>query len=76
MARQIFTDIVKSLLPQSCDKTAYSLHSSEIGAATCTAEKETPAWFIKALGRWSSNCFQNYIRVSSNTIDKIPSVLA
>ena len=76
LTRQIFTDIVKSLLPQSCDKTAYSSHSSRIGAATCAAEKETPAWLIKTLGRWSSNCFEDYIRVPSNTIDKIPSVLA
>ena len=76
LTRQIFTDIVKSLSPQSCDKTAYSSHSFRIGAATCAAEKETPAWLIKTLGRWSSNCFEDYIRVPSNTIDKIPSVLA
>ena len=42
LTHQIFTDIVKSLLPQSCDKTAYSSHSFRIGATTCAAEKETP----------------------------------
>ena len=75
LTRQVFSDIVKSLLPPSCDKTAYSSHSFRIGAATCAANKHTPMWLIKALGRWASNCFESYIRVPSDTLDKIPSSL-
>ena len=62
LTRQIFSDLVKSLLPQSCDKSVYSSHSFRIGAASCAADKQTPGWLIKTLGRWSSNCYEDYIR--------------
>ena len=75
LARQIFSDLVKSLLPYSCDSAAYSSHSFRIGAATCAADKQTPAWLIKALGRWSRRRFEEYIRIPYTTIDRIPSLL-
>ena len=75
LTRQAFSDLVKSLLPPSCDKASYSSHSFRIGAATCAADKHTPAWLIKALGRWASNCFEEYIRIPSSTLDRIPSEL-
>ena len=76
LTRQIFSDLVKSLLPNSCDSAAYSSHSFRIGAATCAADKQTPAWLIKALGRWSSRRFEEYIRIPYTTIDRIPSLLS
>ena len=75
LTRQVFSDLVKSLLPPSCDKASYSSHSFRIGAATCAADKHTPAWLIKALGRWASNCFEEYVRIPTGTLDRIPSVL-
>ena len=76
LTRQTLSDILKSLLPPSYDQRAYSSHSFRIGAATSAASKQTPVWLIKALGRWSSNCFEDYIRVPSTTIDAIPPLLA
>lgn len=76
LTRQIFSKIVKSLLPQSCNPRLYSSHSFRIGAATCAADKNTPVWLIKALGRWSSDCYQDYIRVNPGLLDKIPNLLA
>ena len=76
LTRQIFSDTLKLLLPPSYDKSGYSSHSMRIGAATCAADKNTPAWLIKALGRWSSNCFEQYIRTPVTAIDKIPSILS
>ena len=76
LTRQIFSKVLKSLLPQSCNKQSYSSHSFRIGAASCAADKQTPVWLIKALGRWSSDCYQEYIRVQPSLIDKIPSLLS
>ena len=76
LTRQIFSDIVKSLLPSSCDKSEYSSHSFRIGAATAAADKHAPAWLIKALGRWSSNCYEQYIRVNTKQIDKVSALIA
>ena len=40
LTRQLFSDLVKPLLPP-CDRSEYSSHSFRIGAATCAAGKYT-----------------------------------
>ena len=47
----------------------YSAHSFRIGAATTAADAAgLQYWLIRALGRWSSDCYKLYIRMPSATL--------
>ena len=45
-----------------------SSHSLRIGAASTAAAMGYPKYLIQSLGRWSSDCFRRYIRISDSTI--------
>ena len=51
-------------------------HSLRIGAATTAAAMGCPKWLIMSLGRWSSDCFRRYIRISDHAIINTSEVLA
>ena len=53
-----------------------STHSFRIGAATTAAAAGYPKWAIQALGRWSSDCYRIYIRLSEATINTLSKSLA
>ncbi len=77
LTRQILSSTMKSLLqPVFGDVKGYSSHSFRIGAATTAAAADLPDWLIKALGRWSSNCFEQYIRTPIKVIDSVPGKLS
>lgn len=52
------------------DPSAYSAHSLRAGGATSAANTGIPPYLIKKLGRWSSNCFEIYIREPKAAIYK------
>jgi hypothetical protein len=49
-------------------QTNLSSHSFRIGAATTLANMGHPRWLIQSLGRWSSDCFKDYLRISDAMI--------
>ena len=63
LSRASLTKELRSTL-QHCGLPAehYFTHSFRIGAATTAAAAGIPSWLIKVLGRWSSDCYERYVR--------------
>ena len=57
------------------DETLYASHSFRIGAATAAGSAGLPTWLIKTLGRWSSDCYERYIRTPRDVLVSVTSKL-
>ena len=69
LSRASLTKELRSTL-QHCDLPAKHnfTHSFRIGAATTAAAAGLPSWLIKVLGRWSSDCYERYVRDPQETL--------
>ena len=73
LTRNKLNIVMKSWLsPLHLDTNRFSSHSFRIGAASTAAAAGLPNWLIQILGRWSSQCYIRYIRISSSTISAVP----
>lgn len=53
------------------DQAHYNRHSFRIGEATSGANAGVPDYLIKTIGRWSSDCYQCYIRTPLDSVTSI-----
>ena len=57
------------------DSSEFAGHSFRIGAATTAAKANVPTWLIKVFGRWSSDCFERYIKTPPSVLAQVPQTL-
>ena len=70
LTRNAFISMLKGLLHcLGFNAADYAGHSFRIGAATSAAAAHVPDHLIKTLGRWSSDCYQRYIRTSPAVVE-------
>ena len=69
-------DVNRLLKDTTRGKANISSHSLRIGAASTAAAMGCPKWLIQSMGRWTSDCFRRYIRVSDDSISKASRCLA
>jgi hypothetical protein len=76
LTKQTLTPETRILLNQAdFNASHYAGHSYRIGAATTAASANLPAWLIKTLGQWSSDCYERYICIPSFTLSKVSATM-
>ena len=68
LSRAILTDWLRQIFSTKGIEGNFSSHSFRIGAATVAARNSIPDHLIQALGRWTSNAYQLYIRTPSEAL--------
>ena len=75
LTRQQLSSMVQSILHSAGYHGSYLGHSFQIGAATTAAAQRVPDHLIKALGRWSSDAYQQYIHTPIGILTQVSSQL-
>ena len=77
LTRTSLTHELRDILQQcGIQPQHYFSYSIRTGAGTTAAAAGIPAWLIKVLGRWSSDCYERYIRTPQETLLAIPKQLS
>lgn len=72
LTRSKLTSELRSLLSRGgFTSSEYAGHSFRIGAATAAAAANMPPWLIKVMGRWSSDCFERYIKTPLSVLMQV-----
>ena len=70
-------DMVKALMEAvGCDPDRFGAHSLRIGGATAALAAGVPPEVIRAMGRWSSEVYQIYMRLSREAATRVSCVVA
>ena len=63
LTRRVYTSLTRDLLKtMGVNAKHYASHSFRIGAATSAGAANMQPWLIKTLGRWTSDCYERYIK--------------
>ena len=73
LTRQHLASVLARIKPTHIG--SMSSHSFRIGAATTAAAAGFPRWLIQALGRWTSDCYRDYIRIPHQTLHNVSTSL-
>ena len=76
LTKQVLTAETRKLALSGFNASNYAGHSYRIGAATTAAEANLPSWVIKTMGRWSSDCYERYIKTPVSTLSGVSAMLA
>ena len=77
LSRTRFVTEVQNLLEMSgVNPLHFNGHSFRIGAATAAAAAGLPSWLIKNLGRWTSECYERYVRTPASVLAAASKALA
>ena len=68
LSRATLTDWLRQIMASARVPGNFSSHSFRIGAATVAARNGVPDHLIQAMGRWSSNAYQLYIKTPSESL--------
>ena len=68
LSHGLLTDWPRQIMAATGIAGNFSSHSFRIGAATVAAQNGIPDHLIQALGRWTSNAYQLYIRTPSEAL--------
>ena len=76
LTRGRFTSETRLLLSKGgLDSNEFAGNSFRIGAATTAASANLPRWLIKVWRRWSSDCFERYIKTPPSVLAQVPQTL-
>ena len=76
LSRGILTDWLRQVTSAAGIAGNFSSHSFRIGAATVAAHNGIPDHLIQALGHWSSNAYQLYLRTPSESLASVSQQLS
>ena len=72
LTRQLFSSMLADLLRElNMDTKHYNTHGFRIGAATSAKMANIPDTYIKMLGRWKSDTYQQYIKTPPDELAKL-----
>ena len=76
LSRQLLTSWLRQIVASAGFPGNFSSHSFQIGAVTVAARWGIPDHLIQALGRWTSNAYQLYIRTPAEVLAGLSSQLS